>query len=374
MNVKEKDLVTKALGLAEKVGERIESGYWLAEGKTPGPLPSSANTASRAVYAKGIWLVPDGRYYYRAEEGGTWERKTLPEGMGAGSIKYGNRMFLTYSNGNSKVCVSSDGLNFSIADLPASHSNGIAMFAQGKFWIFGTSKAQERAKTCSSQDGVTWTTVGSSGLYSSNTVGADGFSYDEDVNKFYAICADQVIYKSDDGINWSVFKDLSSYSSIKGLAAGGGYVAIATYGPYTSSAALIIYDESGNSIARFSGEYFNDARFFDSGKFINISNSEPASIYIVDPAAKTINSVATLQGGSGSGRWITKTGNVYMAFVSGKTYYAHMYSVWSQNLDCIMTNSTGTDKTTEVLNALNGIQTNTLDAAYTNGVNAYQGE
>ena len=63
-----------------------------------------------------------------------------------------------------------------------------------------------------------------------------------------------------------------------------------------------------------------------------------------------------------------------MAFVSGKTYYAHMYSVWSQNLDCIMTNSTGTDKTTEVLNALNGIQTNTLDAAYTQGVNAYQGE
>ncbi len=211
MNVKEKDLVHKALGLAESVGSRVERGYWLADGKTPGPLPTISNSYVDIVGGNGIYIALkdfESTSYYRTTDGASsWTNYSFPAPIYHRDLQivYGQGVFVGKQSGDDAVYYSTDGIDWTAGAVPAEipEYNETLFYGLNAFWVFGGVNNTDRSKTIRSTDGgKTWQTVGCSGLYNSSSAGEDSFSFDPDTNTFVSGCANECVYVSKDGINW----------------------------------------------------------------------------------------------------------------------------------------------------------------------------
>ena len=402
MNVKEKDLVHKALGLAESVGSRVESGYWLKESKL-GQLPITKRWRDIAYGDGVIVAVGYGNNSQANNENirgtitGSWQKIDMPEWQWE-AVTYGDGVFIAGGSGNTEngkahIARSEDGISWTKIELPTSSAYIVDIaYGDGKFLAITESS---NYAFYSDNGGLTWT-VGTK-----NTSGASYFQSVAYCNGYFYIGLDNGwgVYRTVDGKSFdSVFSGGSGYNdeAILRMTSGGDIVMALGYSKshYYGRYRYIIHNTKTNSEKYVDVEpsvgreaYVADAAYGDGVFLISPSNltfqNLTSEFFVVSedtPEAYTSIEAPSEQYWGPScycnGKFISLSmrdassnkGTSVAVFASSDG------NNWSDEFGNYMTNSTGTDKTTEVLNALNGIQTNTLDAAYTAGVNAYQGE
>lgn len=354
----------RALVAAEQVGERIESGYWLEESKLA-ELPAE-KTWTECAYHDGIFVLAnsndDNTIAYGTNEDG-WKMTTLPASMACKCVCYGAGKFVTLGSRDNIGAYSKDGKTWTQISLPASEDWDCLAYGNGLFLAAANNNMIQSA------DGVAWKTY--EGRYPLGAYYANFIRYCND--RFFITSGGQgSTYYSLDGMSWTATGPTTSDSNVRDICYGNGLYVIAG-GNYAyrssncSSWATASLPRTGGSSAN--GNYIT----YGNGVYMILKASSNKAF--ISTNASSWSEVDVLALGSPWGDVVF--GNGFFSVLPGNSTaarYSRTGQSWAVTPGSSMTDSTGTDKTTEVLNALNGIQTNTLDAAYTNGVNAYQGE
>ena len=376
----------RALVAAEKVGGRIESGYWLADGGTPGQIPSEGFAPTAAAYGNGIYLVvghgvrsSDGDSIITTiarvcSDGKTWRSVGLPLGDEWTTALFANGYFLVGSRKANNVFVSTNCTNWTRVDMSL-NLNGTNMFSAGDKFIFHN-RSDDTVKI--SSNGTSWETHSLSGISDPNK-----FSFNPDDGKVYCITWDNIIYSSENGYDFTQVLDLSNkgIDTLWSFAVGG------------ECAAMCI---------NTSGRHYMYRAHLDTGNFEIASETN-------DYTSKTLkyangvffapDGMGVMTGGATSGYFSTNTlpyerqysgydsamvsylNGVFLGWCSKKTSYSIVPIFWRDAVTSNIEDFQGNDKTGEIMSAImrsidlsSIVQTNTLDAAYTQGVNAYQGE
>lgn len=388
MNIKEKDLVNRALVAAEKVGSRIESGYWLAEGKTPGPLPDIIKGDGQLISGNGFHIVfsEGGQYYALTDDNLTpWKRYTNPAGGGCNFL-FGGGYFLAHDIGELYVKISADGVKWTdITPSDSSYENTnikFCLFAFNEFWFFSYNIGADYPILKYNPQTKTWSKVSPSGLSGDNVYNV---VFDDKTQNFIMYeQLDDVVYKSNDGISWEKLVLLGTYS-LYGMWADAGYLMIAEYRRSSTTGIQLIDIITGDYVRFYSGisisSYSNVLLVkLSEGLFWALNNSRNYySLFLLDLSKSDVTKLCEYEtyksDDEPQAKFIGKIGDLGVTYLVGETWYTYIPTQWQADIDASLVDSEGTDKTGYVINAITGvIQTNTLDAAYTQGVNAYQGE
>ena len=386
MNVKEKDLVHKALTLAESVGSRVESGYWLADGSTPGAFPDIIKGNGQFISGNGVYLVfsESGQYYAITDDNLTaWKRYTNPAGGGCGFC-FGGGVFLAHDIGRLNVKTSANGVSWTDVTPDSSYDNNPThcVFAFGEFWIFSFNIGPDYPIIKYNPQTNAWSKVSPTGLSGNNV---RYVLFDDKTQHFVLYEAvDNDAYRSSDGVSWEKIINLSTYSAY-GMWADAGYLMVAQYRGSSSMGFQLIdilTGAYGRFYSGFSISSYSSVRLakLSEGLFwvLNAKRND-YTLFLLDfskSSATRLYEFETYKSDDETQRYfIGKIGDIGVAFLAGDTWYTYIQTQWQADINASLVDNNGVDKTGYVINAITGvIQTNTLDAAYTAGVNAYQGE
>lgn len=365
----EKEKVDRAQELAESVKikvdgmqEEIDVGYWLQTSNMM-ELPAS-KTWTECAYHNGTFVLAnsnnDNTIAYATSADG-WKLAALPSSMACKCVCYGAGKFVTLGSGTNRGAYSEDGKKWHAFTLPSSGDWDCLAYGSGLFLaLYDTTIVQ-------SSDGVTWESY--VGTYPLRQYYASFIRYCND--RFFISSGGQgTTYYSLDGMSWTATGPTTSDSTVRDICYGNGLYVIAG-GNYAyqsnncatwSSARLPITGGSGangNYIAYGNGIYMI-LRASSNKAFISANASSWSEVDVLALGAPWGDVVF------GGGFFSVLPGN------STAARYSRTGQSWDVTPGSSMLDSNGVDKTTEVMNALNGITTATLDAAYTAGVNAYQ--
>ena len=372
----------RALVAAEQVGGRIESGYWLADGPGLGQLPTSIKFHA-ASYGNGIYIAVGcavrssgseantSQYAYSAD-GAKWTtRSSLPISGNWATAIFANGNFIIGTSIAGQNYVSTDGKSWKSCNIPFSTYSYQIIAAGDKFFVYNGSGCAKSA------DGSTWEQFSPVGV-----LGTDYFSFNPDDKKMYCFRKNDGVYISEDGITFTKFFDnvSTSMGSVYNFCAGGKR-AILSYqsggGIYTRKLNF----ETGQQELAVNEDYFIGTVRYANGFFWTIDNW----LYIATKnsyfAGVNIPYNSSLYDSDWGGTMVNYLNGFWIAWSYKTTSYSYNPMLWADSLNASMEDAKGTNKTSEVMSALMGnldptsiVQTNTLDAAYTQGVNSYKGE
>lgn len=231
MNVKEKDLVQRALGLAESVGSRVDglqekvnSGYWKGELNLGGPLPAKQYWQGACGTEDAAVVVGNGRYNasisqacYLDRDG--WKLVTVPGGSWY-AVCHGNGRWVAV--GANKAAYSDNGQNWQSATLPSNMTLKFVCYGNGKFVAIEDSFGGDLVY---STDGVTWQ-LGT--RPDANVLRSITFS-----NGMYHALASDGVWRSSDLASWTGTSWLNGHPNDMDfiyMASGGGVI-VACSGP-----------------------------------------------------------------------------------------------------------------------------------------------
>lgn len=386
MNIKEKDLVKKAKGLVDSVGEKVASGYWLADGSTPGAFPDIIKGVGQFISGNGVYLVfsKSGQYYAITDDNLTaWKRYTNPAGGGC-EFCFGGGVFLAHDIGRLNVKTSANGVSWTDVTPDSSYDNNPThcVFAFGEFWIFSFNIGPDYPIIKYNPQTNAWSKVSPTGLSGNNV---SYVLFDDKTQNFVLYEAvDDDAYRSSDGVSWEKITNLATYNPY-GMWADAGYLMVAQYRGSSSMGFQLIdiltgdYGRfySGFSISSYSSVML--AKLSEGLFWVLNAKRNDYTLFLLDlskSSATRLYEFETYKSDDETQRYfIGKIGDLGVAFLAGDTWYTYIQTQWQADINASLVDNNGTDKTGYVINAITGvIQTNTLDAAYAAGVNAYQGE
>lgn len=359
----------------EQAQETLQSALFMGESNL-GLLPVNASGWRDCAYGNGVYVVLRGSSaYVKGTDAGGWSTGSLP--ISASFIAFGNGNFLAASKNGTTACYSTNGTNWTTTTVPFNVQR--IRFLNGSFFIIGTGNGQLAKST----DCVSWTNISVSGYtgYKFLDVCYGNGKYILSVNY-----ADTVLY-SDDTSTWNngtINKQSSSRSySFQNITFNNGtFITGITNQCYFSSTDGISWNFTILDYDSLIAVGYDNCNYVSSGNGVFIISTSTSNAYQVivgsSPGDEAFISIDTHHYGI---RTFFVNGKFIMLFESntrnsGSSHNEIKYSYdglyWMTSLSSIIEDVNGTDKTQETLATLKGISTETLAAAYAEGVNSVE--
>lgn len=220
----------------------------------------SSTGSYKVIYADDKFVMSKGDgYVYNSTDGVTWTQVASLSSYSfynVNALVYGDGKFVMLYNG--KGAYSTDGVNWTVIDLPTNMSWGGLAYGDGKFVAVSQAQSEGVGVAIYSTDGVNWETV--TGLPANNN-GIYTLAYGN--GKFVALYRDSAkgLY-STDGITWNTIT-LPSYGRNEQLIfADGKFVAVGGNKAFYSTDGIVWAQTSlPSGISWESGLTYGDGKF-----------------------------------------------------------------------------------------------------------------
>lgn len=213
--------------------------YWGAA------ISGTTNNLNAVVYTNNLFVaVGNAGIILTSPDGVNWSSQTSGTANSLSGVAYGNGHFVTVG-ANDTVLTSADATNWTAHPTGTNVNWNSVCFGNGKFAVLGRSP-QDQNIVCVSSDAVTWTqsymswiygtfpdyTILNGIVYASGHFAAMGSGEGGDLQSSYQ---DAEVLTSPDATNWNVTLGGGGLSTVSGLGAANGQLAVSLYngGTYT---------------------------------------------------------------------------------------------------------------------------------------------